>query len=84
MFLTFKLCTSAKLNFPYLSRNYNLKSTKELIEILKTHKPNKGIISSLDVDNLFTDVPLLETINIIINNIYHHPNLLPLKINSNI
>ena len=33
--------------------------------------------------NLFTNVPVRETINIIINNIYHHPTLPPLKINSN-
>ena len=38
---------------PYLSHNYSIKSTQELIEILKTQKPNKGIISSLDVKNLF-------------------------------
>ena len=68
---------------PYPSHNYSIKSTKELIEILKTHKPNKGIITSLRVENLFTNVPVLETINIIINNIYHHLTFPPLKINSN-
>ena len=67
----------------YLSHNYSIKSTKKLITILKTHKPNEGIISSVDVENLFINVPVLETINIIINNIYHHPTLPPLKINSN-
>ena len=41
------------------------------------------MISSLDVENLFTHVPVLETINIIINYINHHPTLPPLKINSN-
>ena len=35
------------------------------------------------MENLFTNVPVLETINIIINDIYYHPTLLPLKINSN-
>ena len=35
------------------------------------------------MENLFTNVPVLETINIIINNIYHHPTFPPLKINSN-
>ena len=35
------------------------------------------------MENLFTNVPVLETINIIINDIYHHPTLLPLKINFN-
>ena len=67
----------------YLSHNYSIKPTKELIKILKTHKPNKGIISSLHVENLFTNVPVLETINIIINNIYHYLTLPPFKINSN-
>ena len=75
--------TINELITPYLSYNSNIKSTEELIEILKTHKPKKGIISSLDVENLFTNVPVLETINIIINNIYHHPMIPPLKINSN-
>ena len=60
----------------YLSRNYSFKSTKELIEILKTHKPNKGIISSLGVENFFTNVPILETINK--SNIYHHSKSTPI------
>ena len=50
--------------------------------VLKTHKPNKGMIFSLDEENLFTNVSVLEIINIIINNIYHYPTLPPLKINS--
>ena len=33
---------------------------------------------------LFTNVPVNETIDIIINNIYNNPSLSPLKINSNI
>ena len=68
---------------PHLSHNYSIKSTKEPIEILKTHCLNKRIISSLDVENSFRNVPVLETIIIIINDIYHHPTLPPLKINSN-
>ena len=54
----------------FIGHNYSIKSTNEFIEILKPHKPNKEIISSLDVKNLFTNVPVLETIHIIINNIY--------------
>ena len=34
------------------------------------------------MEDLFTNVPVLETIDIIIN-IYHHPTLPPFKINSN-
>ena len=64
-----------------LFHNYSIISTQELIKILKTYKANKGIISSLDVENLFTNVPVLETIDTIINDIYHHRTLPPLKIN---
>ena len=35
------------------------------------------------MENSFTNVPVLETINIIINNIHHHPTVPPLKINPN-
>ena len=35
------------------------------------------------MENLFTNVQVLETINIIMNNVYHHPTLPLLKINSN-
>ena len=81
---TYKLTkTINDLITPYLSHNDSIKSTKELTEILQTHKSNKRTISSLDVENLFTNIPAHETINIIINNIYHHPTLSPIKINSN-
>ena len=33
---------------PYLSHDHSIKSTKELIKILKTHKPNKGIVFFLE------------------------------------
>ena len=63
---------------------YNIKYTQELIQVLHTIKPNNGISPSLDVENLFPNVPVNETIDIIINNIYNNPSLLPLKINPNI
>ena len=43
---------------PYLSHNYSIKSTQELIKIIKTHKPNNGIIFFLDVENVFINIPL--------------------------
>ena len=63
---------------------YNIKSTHELIQVLHTIKPNNGLLASLDVENLFTNVLVNETINIIINNIYNNPSLPPLKINPTI
>ena len=76
--------TIKQLISPYLPSKYNIKSTHELIQVLHTIKPNNGILASLDVENLFTNVPVNETIDIIINNIYNNPSLPPLKINPNI
>ena len=45
--------------------------------IRKTTFPESSILASLDVDSLFTNVPVYETINIILNYVYHHPTLLP-------
>ena len=38
----------------------------------------------MDGENLITNVPVNETIDIIINNMYNNPSLLSLKINLNI
>ena len=67
-----------------MPRKYNIKSIHELIQVFHTIKPNNGILASLDVENLFTNVPVNETVNIIINNIYNNPSLPPLKIQPNI
>ena len=50
------------------------------MQILRTLKPNNGLLASFDVENLFTN----ETIDIIINNIYNNTSLPPLKTNPNI
>ena len=50
---------------------------------MRTQKPHK-IVSSFDIESLFTNVPIKETINVIINNIYNNPSLPILKINPNI
>ena len=60
----------------YILGEYMLKSRDEFINILQTTKP-KGPPSSLDVESLFTNVPVNETINIIIRNVYHHKSLPP-------
>ena len=46
---------------PYLPSEYNRKWTLELIHILHTLKPSNGILASLDVENLFTYVPIKQT-----------------------
>ena len=49
-------------------------STSEFIQIARTVR-NPKMIASLDVESLFTNVPLLQTIDIITESVYHHPTL---------
>ena len=77
------LKTIKQLISPYLPSKYNIKYVHELIQVLHTIKPDNGKIASLDVENLFTNVSVNETIGVIINNIYNNPSLPPLKINPN-
>ena len=76
--------TIKQLITPYLPSKYNIKSTDELIQVLHAVKPNNGILASLDVENLFTNLPVNEIIDIIIKNISNNPFLLPLIINPSI
>ena len=63
---------------PYIPNKYSIKSTHEFIQILNsTPLTNKCITASLDVKNLFTNVPVHETIKIIIENDYNHPSIPP-------
>ena len=59
---------------PYIPSKYMLKSRDEFINIIQTTKPENAP-SSLDVESLFTNVPIKETIDIIIKNVYNHPTL---------
>lgn len=60
----------------YLPRRYTVKSSYEFATLLKGKTP-RGILTSLDVESLFTNVPVKETIKIILENVYHHPELPP-------
>ena len=59
---------------PYIPSKYMLKSRDEFINIIQTTKPENAP-SSLDVESLFTNVPIQETIDIILRNVYNHPTL---------
>ena len=61
---------------PYIPGKFMLKSRDEFIDILQTTTPENPP-SSLDVESLFTNVPVRETIKIIIKNVYHHDTLPP-------
>ena len=64
---------------PYIPAKYSLKSTNDFIDLLET-KNFKGHIGSLDVESLFTNVPIDHTINIILEVAYNHPTITPPKL----
>lgn len=64
---------------PYIPATYMLKSRDEFISIIQTTKPDNPP-SSLDVESLFTNVPIQETINIILREVFNHPILPPPEI----
>jgi len=61
---------------PYMNRSYMVESTFDFIEITKAMKQPK-LMASLDVENLFTNVPVAETINIILEAVYNHQSKIP-------
>ena len=64
---------------PYILDRYSIKRTDELLDLLKVTQPI-GILASLDVENVFTNVPIDETIKIILDSAYGHSNLPPPKL----
>ena len=75
--------TINKIISPYIPNEFSIKSPSDFIDILHNNNTN-GIIASLDVDSLFTNVPIDPTIDIIIKHVYHHHTLPPPKIPQNI
>ena len=66
---------------PYLPQTRMLKSTDHFIEELKKFNPNsQNTMVSFDVVSLFINVPLVKTIDIIINRLYdeHNNNSIPI------
>lgn len=63
---------------PYINSTYIIKSSDELLVRLGavTLKPGQQMLS-LDVESLFTNVPVEDTINIIIEAAYNHPTVAP-------
>ena len=67
---------------PYLPQAPMLKSTDHFIEDLKEFNPNnQNTMVSFDVVSLFANVPLMETIDIIINRLHdeHNNNSIPIS-----
>ncbi|XP_076038315.1 uncharacterized protein LOC143023612 [Oratosquilla oratoria] len=64
---------------PYIPTFHTLRSTDEFVEFLKNSNPH-GMLASLDVESLYTNVPVEETIEIILHDVFHHVSLPPPKI----
>lgn len=62
-----------KLLKPYVPAKYSLESSEEFIDILRVKRPS-GILASIDVESLFTNVPIEETIKIILKEVFQNPN----------
>ena len=71
--------TLNKIISPYIPKDYLLKSTNDFIDLIQSNQC-QGTIASLDVESLFTNVPIDETIEIILQNSYSHPTIPPPKI----
>ena len=64
---------------PYIPVASTLQSTDEFVDLLKCTKP-QGILASLDVESLFTNVPVEDTIEIILRYVFHNPDLSPPRV----
>jgi hypothetical protein len=63
----------------FLPKRYIVESSYEFIHMLN-HQREHGMLASLDVENLFTNVPVLETIEIILKCVYNNAELAAPKI----
>ncbi|XP_066990848.1 uncharacterized protein [Macrobrachium rosenbergii] len=64
---------------PYVPSSYSLKSSVKFLEVIRDSS-GTGTIASLDVESLFTNAPVDETIHIILNRVYRDPPMTPLNI----
>ncbi|XP_050706281.1 uncharacterized protein LOC126991631 [Eriocheir sinensis] len=78
--VTYKLAKHLnELITPFTPASFSLKSTTEFLDLLKATRPS-NIMASMDVESLFTNVPVDETIDLICQRIYHLEDEEPLSI----
>ena len=63
---------------PYIPNEFMLNSSNDFIDLLHSSQHN-GLVASLDVESLFTNVPIDPTIQIILQHTYKHNSLPPPK-----
>ena len=56
----------------YMPIKYMIESTFEFLTLIKNRTPQNSILASLDVESLFSNVPVLQTIDIILDNVYRN------------
>ena len=61
---------------PYCPSSYSLKSSLDFVDLMHSCR-NDGICAALDVESLFTNVPVQETIAVICGCVYNHETLPP-------
>lgn len=54
---------------PYIPKTHSVRSAEDFVDILRVNSP-KGVLASLDVTSLFTNVPVERTITIILDYVY--------------
>uniref|UniRef100_A0A0P4WAN8 Reverse transcriptase domain-containing protein n=1 Tax=Scylla olivacea TaxID=85551 RepID=A0A0P4WAN8_SCYOL len=69
---------------PYVLNTHSLSSAADFLEILRDALPAENhLIASLDIESLFTNVPVDTTIDLILQRVYHNKETMPLKIPEN-
>ncbi|XP_064106976.1 uncharacterized protein LOC135215952 [Macrobrachium nipponense] len=63
----------------YITSRYSLQSSAEFLEAIKD-APGTGIIASLDLESLFANVPVDETIDIILDCVYRNQSTAPINV----
>ena len=66
----------------YIPAKYIVESTDEFLNIVRSTE-SRGLLASLDVESLFTNVPVDTTIDIILQYVYDHPSIEPPTIPKN-
>ena len=61
---------------PYMPQKFTINSTNDFIKIAQTVK-DPNFLAFLDVESVFTNVPVEETIEIIVQNVYQNAQLPP-------
>ena len=67
----------------YLPAKYQINSTDDFLQLIRATNSN-GILASMDVESLFTNVPVLTTVDIICDAVYNNPDMPPPPIDRNI